>query len=324
MENPSKRAWDSLSPSPEAQATSPDASYDESQRMSPDLEAALKRLRNARAQFISAAIAFCDGLISDGQLRASRELLREKELLVEQLAQGDQIPIIEDPLPEGAPQELEIVDTGPLETETEVDLTLPENLSPDLKRKLEEVNRKYERLKEDYKRGHINASQYNAIRAHYLEQREVALKLRETHPDSERWQVVLEEGKTTFLMQLNEATCISVGIYDIKSRERIFIQGEMPAPAEASMSLLSTFGSSKTDASSDRMYATQIEDGSSLLLIPGLYTVCLIAFTQSPPDWQVRALREVHRHFETANMSALKQGKRKSLIFPNMKRFIRA
>ncbi len=324
MENPSKRVWDSLSPSTEAQAAPPDASHAESHRTNPELEAALKRLRNARTQFISAAIAFCDGSISDGQLRATRELLREKELLVDQLAKGDEIPIIEEPLPEGPPQELEVVDTSPLETEVEVDLTLPEDLAPDLKKKLEELNRKYERLKDDYKRGHINASQYNAIRAHYLQQREVALRLRETHPDSDRWQVVLEEGKTTFLMQLNEATCISVGIYDVKSRERIFIQGDMPAPAEASMSLLSTFGSSKIDAFSDRMYATQIEDGSSLLLIPGLHTVCLVAFTQPAPDWQVRALREVHRHFETANMSALEQGKRKSLIFPNMKRFIRA
>ncbi|HEY43881.1 MAG TPA: hypothetical protein G4O11_07865 [Anaerolineae bacterium] len=292
--------------------------------MDPELDAALKRLRNARAQFLSAASAFCDGFISEGQLRATRELLREKELLVDQLAQGKELPVIEEPLPEGPPKELEVVDTGPLETEAEEDLTLPSDLTPDLKQKLEELNSKYERLKVDYKRGHINASQYNAIRKHYLEQREVALRLRETHPDSDRWQVVLEEGKTTFLMQLNEATCISVGIYDIKSRERIFLQGEMPAPAEASMSLLSTFRSSKPDASSDRMYATQIEDGSALLLIPGLHTVCLVAFTQPPPDWQVRALREVHRHFETANMSSLNQGKRKSLIFPNMKRFIRA
>ncbi|HEY45243.1 MAG: hypothetical protein AMJ88_04305 [Anaerolineae bacterium SM23_ 63] len=324
MENPSKRAWDSPSPSTEARTSPPDVSQDESQRLNPELDAAIKRLRTARTQFISAAIAFCDGLISDGQLRATRELLREKEILVEQLAKGDEIPIIEEPLPEGPPQELEVVDTGPLETEVEVDLTLPEDLTPDLKSKLEELNRKYERLKEDYKRGHINATQYNAIRAHYLEQREVALRLRETHPDSDRWQVVLEEGKTTFLMQLNEAACISVGIYDIKSRERIFVQGDMPVPAEASMSLLSTFGSSKIDPSSDRMYATQIEDGSALLLIPGVHTVCLVAFTQPPPDWQVRALREVHRHFETANMSALGQGKRQSLIFPNMKRFIRA
>jgi len=133
MENPSKRAWDSPSPSTEARTSPPDVSQDESQRLNPELDAAIKRLRTARTQFISAAIAFCDGLISDGQLRATRELLREKEILVEQLAKGDEIPIIEEPLPEGPPQELEVVDTGPLETEVEVDLTLPEDLTPDLK-----------------------------------------------------------------------------------------------------------------------------------------------------------------------------------------------
>jgi len=321
MEKPPNPAFDSRKGQIEVQTISSESKQADSTH--PELLDAKKRLDQARERFISAAIAFCDGSISAGQLRTARELMREKELHLVQLESGAEPPFIEEPLPEKQPTDLEVVDVGPPEVEPIVDLTIPSEITPLLKQKLVELNQKLKLLEEDYKRGHINPSQYQAIQRHYLQQREIAIRLNETHPDSDRWQVVLEEGKTTFLMQLNEATCHSVGIYDVNTRERVFVHGNMPTIAEEAMALLGTFGSSEPDSTTGRMYATQIEDGSSLLLIPGLYTVCLVVFSQAPPDWQVRALREVHRHFETANKGCLERGERKELIFPNLRRFIR-
>jgi hypothetical protein len=63
------------------------------------------------------------------------------------------------------------------------------------------------------------------------------------------------------------------------------------------MALLRTFGPSAGGAPAGRMMATQAEDGSALLLIPGQNTAALVVFSQQPPAWQVRALREVHRNF---------------------------
>lgn len=321
MEKPTKPVFDSNQVQTEAQTVSSESKQAGSTR--PELLDATKRLDQAKERFLSAAFAFCDGSISAGQLRTARELMREKELHLVQLESGVEPPLIEEPLPEKQPTKLDVVDTGPVEVEPIVDLTIPSEIAPQLKQKLVELNQKLKLLEEDYKRGHINPSQYQAIQRHYLQQREVALRLSETHPDSDRWQVVLEEGKTTFLMQLNEATCHSTGIYDVNTRERIFVHGDMPTMAEEAMALLGTFGKSEPDSAIGRMYSTQTEDGSSLLLIPGLYTVCLVVFSQAPPDWQVRALREVHRHFETANKGALERGERMGLIFPNMHRFIR-
>jgi hypothetical protein len=152
----------------------------------------------------------------------------------------------------------------------------------------------------------------------------VAIRLRQAYPDSDRWKIVLEEGKTTFLMQLNEAECRSVALYDIETRKRIFAQGDMPASAEEAMALLRTFGSPAGGAPADRMFATRTEDGTALLLIPGRYTVALVVFSQDPPAWQVRALREVHSNFEIANRAALARGERQSLIFPDLGRFVKA
>lgn len=291
----------------------------------PELQAARERLDAARARMLQAAIAFCDGSISIGQLQAVRELLREQELRVVQLEGVNQKPFV-DEKPAAKPVTPALTDAVEehLEPEAEADLAAAgPAVGDDLTRMLSGVDRKLERLELDFQQGRVNAAQYRAIRRHYLEQREVAVRLRQAHPESDRWKVVLEEGKTSFLMQLNEAVCHALALYDLKNRERFFLQGEMPPSADEAMALLRTFGPTGPDPMAGRVLATQTEDGSALLLIPGEHTAALVAFSQQPPGWQVRALREVHRNFEGANRVPLSRGDRRSLIFPDLSRFIR-
>jgi hypothetical protein len=284
---------------------------------------ALDWLQRAKDKFLSAAIAFCDGSISEGQLRAARELLREWEQRVSKMEGEEAAPFVEDEPSTIHPLPPDVVTTDTLPDITEEELTAEEDLPQDLKQSLAALEQKISRLEQDYQQGRINASQYRAVRRHYMQQREVALRMNKMHPESDRWQVVLEEGKTSYLMQLNEASCHAVGLYKINSRERIFIEGDMPTSAEEAMGLLGTFGSAEEEGKSSRMFATQIEDGSALLLIPGKRTVCLGVFSQSPPAWQVRALREVHRNFEVVNHATLENDKLDKLIFPDLTRFIK-
>ena len=58
----------------------------------PELKEAYEQLEHARERMLSAALAFCDGTISAGQLRATRELLREKENKVADL-EGKASPV---------------------------------------------------------------------------------------------------------------------------------------------------------------------------------------------------------------------------------------
>jgi hypothetical protein len=286
-------------------------------------QVALKRLELARERFLTAAIAFCEGSISAGQLRAVRELMRERELQLNELSDEQTPPFIEDPTPSTTLVDPELTADVTLTPDSEVDLVIPEDASPEMKRRLQILEQKMGRLERNLQYGRVNASQFRAVRKHYLRQREVVLRLHEKHPSSDRWQVVLEEGKTTYLMQLNEATCRCVGLYDRKNLDRIFIHGEMPAHAEKAMSLLGTFGSSKPGPQSARMFATEADDGSTLLLILGDFTSCLAVFSQTPPDWQVRALREVHKNFEAANKAALTRFSKGSLVFPDLTNFVR-
>jgi hypothetical protein len=279
-----------------------------------------EHLERSRARMLSAAVAFCDGSISAGQLRAVRELMREQENRLTALNQNPVPPFVEEP--PSAPGPVHAVEPAhPLEWDAVPDL--PGDVSPELRDMLVTLDSKIERLETELQQGRINASQYRAIRKHYLDQRQVAVRLQRAHPDSERWRVVLEEGKTSFLLQLNEAVLRSFTLYDLRTRARIYSQGELPPAAEQAFRLLGTFGPDGPQAQPGRMLGMQAEDGSSYLLIPAKYTVALVVFTQDPPAWQLRAMREVHSNFETANWATLARGERQTLIFPDLSRFIR-
>jgi hypothetical protein len=315
-----------------AQASSSPKASPKAPEKKPELELAREQMETARRRMLQAAIAFCDNSISVGQLQAVRELLREQELRVIQLegVSPNQRPFVDD---RAARQLADRPLATPALTNEAEDLEddlddRPQSsgsrrIADDLQRMLVGLERKLDRLETDFQQGRVNAAQYRAIRRHYLEQREVATRLREAHPESDRWKVVLEEGKTSFLMQLNEAVCHALALYDIAKRERFFLQGTMPPSAEEALALLRTFGPTGPDPLTGRILATQAEDGSSLMLIPGEFTAALVAFSQQPPGWQVRALREVHRNFEAANKVPLARGDRRSLIFPDLSRFIR-
>ncbi len=294
----------------------------------PELEEAYKDTERALQRMLSAAIAFCDGIISAGQLRAVRELLREQELRLTRLEGKYTPPFVEDTPVHAVIQDPEIITTPPIQKEPEeLPLELPINPPAsrgELTGMLISLDQKLARLEQDYRQGRVNSSQYRAIQKHYLEQKEVAKRLRQTHPDSDRWKVVLEEGKTSFLLQLNEAAVRCVAIYDLESHERIFDQGEIPLDAEEAIALLGTFSSTEVEPTASRMVATHADDGTALVLIPGRYTAALVSFSQDPPGWQVRALREVHRNFEAANRIALEKHQRQSLIFPNLERFFKS
>jgi len=287
----------------------------------PEIQRAHEQLALARERMLSSALAFCDGTISAGQLRAVRELLREQDMRLTQL-EGESPPVFV----EDVPAEDFIADDSLTEQSIEetLKLELERQESPELMEMLSNIDEKIERLEDDIENGRINGSQYRAIRRHFQEQRQVAMRLKEAHPSSDRWKVVLEEGRTTFLMQLNEALCTCVAIYDRKDRDQIFIQGDMPDAAEEAMGLLRTFGPPREESGPGRMLATHLDDGSGLLLIPGSYTAVLAVFSQDPPGWQVRALKEVLLNFEAANRAALRKSEYKKLVFPDLQRFVKA
>jgi len=294
----------------------------------PELESARAELERARQRMISAAIAFCDGSISAGQLRAVRELLREKEQGLNQLEGKTTPPFKDEPAPTPPIQNPDIIPTQSVEAEEpkeiEQKIEMPDSFNSELREMLFTLEQKLQRLEQDFQQGIVNPAQYRAIRKHYMEQKSVATRMGKLHPENELWRVVLEEGKTSFLMQVNEAQVFGIAFYDIASKKRLFHEGTIPVEAQQAITILQTFGIEPGSTEQGRMFATQTDDGKVMLLIPGKLTVAIVIFSQEPPNWQVRALREVHHNFEIANKVSLEQSRASSLIFPDLSRFFRA
>lgn len=318
-------------------------------RESPEIREAIERRDLARDRLLSAAIAFCDGTIGAAQLRAVREFLREQDLHLARLTGRGAPPFVEPPTvvrpvspPREKPGPAEPVPAkpgpekkarrlaaqeeqwlgGPPQGPSSTPLAKGE-IGLEIAARLAGLDRKMSRLEQDFSLGRVNSTQYQAIRRHYTEQREVALRLHASNPKSDRWRVVLEEGRTEFILQLNEAACLGFALYDIKTRHRIYLEGTMGQSAEEAMALLGTFGPPTSESSPGLMLATRTDDGNSLLLIPGRFTAALITFSEDPPGWQVRALREVHRNFEAANAASLARGERRTLVFPDVGRIVK-
>src|SRR3972149_11018391 len=173
-----------------------------------ELDGALERLEQARTRLFSAAMAFCDGTISAGQLRAVLELWREAEQRASQPQGRQPQPFVEEITQPSAVSHPEVVTAGPLAEGTVLDGLPDSEDAPELRKRLAALDQKTVRLEQDFQHGRINASQYRAIHRHYVEQQEVALRLHKSHPESDRWKVILEEGKTSFLLQLNAASCL--------------------------------------------------------------------------------------------------------------------
>jgi hypothetical protein len=326
----------------------------ETGRESPDVKEAIERRDLARDRLLSAAIAFCDGTIGAAQLRAVREFLREQDLHFARLTGRGAPPFVEPPTvvrPVSSPREKVVAEEpvaakpGPAKGAPDIPAAavpaqggqlpgLPPHgprvaplakgeIGLEIAARLAGLDRKMSRLEQDFSLGRVNSTQYQAIRRHYTEQREVALRLHANNPKSDRWRVVLEEGRTEFILQLNEAACLGFALYDLNTRHRIYLEGTMGQSAEEAMALLGTFGPPTSESSQGLMLATRTDDGNSLLLIPGRFSAALITFSEDPPGWQVRALREVHRNFEAANAASLARGERRTLVFPDVGRIVK-
>ena len=304
---------------------------------------ALARLRNARQRLYSAAISFCEGHISEGQLRAMRELLREHEQQFIELGEINVPPFIEEielgevspkPMEESiepeaaAPEfteEIEEPPTAATPIPAPIQQAIPdEDLDPSIQEKLTALENKIQRLEEDIQKGRINPAQYRALQRHFEEQRSIAVELHKKHPESDRWRAILEGGKTTFLMQVNEAICHGISCFEYETQKVLFQAGQIPKGSEAGTGFLGAFSGPMPEEETKRMFGTQTEDGTALLLIPGHYSAVLAAFSKEPPEWQARALREVHRNFEYINRPVLCDGMDRPLVLPDLTNFIRS
>jgi hypothetical protein len=273
----------------------------------------------ARASILDGALAFCDGRLTAEQLRALHANLHQAELDLRTIEGASVEPFDREQPPTEDAQDLEelgaaLERAGPPGRQDALGLD----------ETLRSLDAKLARLEGEFGEGKINAAQYQAVRRHYLEQREITQRLHQMYPKSDRWRKIVEEGKTGFLIELNEAVCRYAGIYDMRSKQLFVSQGERPPTEMEFLELLSAFGTGPLEGSGRRVTSTRGDDGSVVLLVPGARAAVLLWYTQDPAAWQVRVAREVLFHFETANRSTLDRPSHQELILPQLDRLVGA
>ncbi|MBC7869584.1 MAG: hypothetical protein H7Y09_01990, partial [Chitinophagaceae bacterium] len=86
---------------------------------------------------------------------------------------------------------------------------LPETIqivtTEDPKTTLDHIREKMERVAGEFAAGKINRPQFNAIYAHYSEQRLIIERLVQRNPGNEAWKQVARLGRTNFLREHFEA-----------------------------------------------------------------------------------------------------------------------
>lgn len=285
------------------------------------IEAARRSLEALKDQLLAAALDFADGRVDSSQLDALRKRYQLRQEELKRLERGDIQPDAVLPF---------VLDDKPPAIEAPSGPTVPAPpASPqpeeEARRAIADLDRKLALVEEEFRIGNLNVRQYEAIMRHYREQRDVASRMLVTHPSTDRWKVVLAEGKTTFLKSQLEARSIGYAIYDIRTQRRLFHVGNVAPEVEAALPLLSTFRPHGQRVSKREIFGTDLEDGRSVSLIVGQFTAALVIFSQRPPHWQLNVCNEVHVSFEGANKASLSRGDPDPgrLIFPDLRKLVK-
>lgn len=282
------------------------------------IDTARQRFIEARNNLLAAAIAFADGESSGQQLIAMRKIYQVELEALERLSAGASAVVSDasverippPPAPSPRPSAAPVAPTKPVVGED------------DVRWAVDQLDTKLEAIEAEFRSGRINEAQHRAIVKHYQEQREVVRRLLAINPSSDRWRVVLAEGKTRFLRTVNEAQFVGFALYDVRTQARLYSVGTLTPDVEAELPLLRSFHLPSEKRRANEIFATDLEDGRSLACVIGDHTAALVVFSRRPPAWQLNVYYEVHANFEAANRGQLARGVRdpRRLVFPDLSR----
>jgi hypothetical protein len=211
------------------------------------------------------------------------------------------------PEPESQP-EFDKDPTGELSRRWATEPNTPSERMVYLREKMEEVAN-------EYADDRISRAQFNAIYAHYSEQRQIIEQIIARNPKNQGWKQAARSGKTQFLRQHFEAQAMNYVVYAHKQKRPVMGGGTRPNMQRISSLLRTLWSTEKV-----RVGVARISLGGSewLIMAAGYYSVTFVTFHLEPSGEQVRHIRDLHNDFERANRLYLQRGKTNKLqmVFP--------
>jgi hypothetical protein len=182
---------------------------------------------------------------------------------------------------------------------------------------LEKIRRKLESVATEFSEGKINRAQFNAMYAHFSEQRTIIERLLERDPESPAWRSAAAPGHTTFLRQHFEARLLYYVIYQHDNYTPLFVGGKQPPDPELLNPMLATLWR-MVNRPKTGLARREMSQGHWLVMSLGDYAVTMAMYNLEPSMMQTTLVRDLHLDFERANRRALNAGSRTldRFVFP--------
>jgi hypothetical protein len=177
------------------------------------------------------------------------------------------------------------------------------------------IRNKMEEVSNEYANNTISRAQFNAIYAHYNEQRQLIEKIIARDPDNDGWKQAARSGKTEFLRQHFDARPLNYVVYVHRQYKPLIGGGTRPDITRIKNLLRVLWRMEKIRVGVARM---SLDGPTWLVMTAGHYSVTFVTFHLEPSGDKANYVRDLHNDFERANRLFLKRGKiNKSLmVFP--------
>jgi hypothetical protein len=173
---------------------------------------------------------------------------------------------------------------------------------------LQDLRAKMTALSDQFARGEINRSQFEAIYKHYQDQLKYIERALYTMPGSDAWRGAITQGLTGRLRARHAARVLSYAIYDNATSMPLATAGQFNLDADLLVPMLSSFRAATAEMFGAGMRSTEIEGGRWLCFVTGPRTTLIVLFSIEPARLQLELIEDLHRDFELANVRAFARG----------------
>lgn len=181
--------------------------------------------------------------------------------------------------------------------------------------RLRRIREKMQVVAKEYSEREISRAQFNAIYAHYSEQRTIIERILARNPENDGWKSASRSGKTSFLREHFEARPVNYVIYLHRQQTPLMGGGTRPDMNRIGGLLKALWGMDKVKIGVARM---ALSAPQWMVMAAGHRSVTFVTFHLEPSGIQTNHVYDLHNDFERANHILLQreQVNKAQLVFP--------
>ncbi len=183
---------------------------------------------------------------------------------------------------------------------------------------LDHLRRKMQEVVADFAAGRINRAQFNAIYAHYNEQRTLVEKLHQRNPENDAWRQAAAPGHTGFLRTHFESRVLFYIVFRHRDPRPLIKSGEEPTPEVGRQigTMIKTLWKMEQIPTSG-LARKAVGDGKWMVIVPGEHAMTVVIYSLQPSAHQLNLVKDLHSDFERANRLSFQRGlSSNKMVFP--------